>query len=277
MKLYKLLLFFLAISCWSAGHTEVYNLEVGQFEKIKINTNVSVVYRNLPDSAGFARYEAPAGNEDLFNITSKGKGTLRIQSNQTQWKGDDLPVLHIYSDYLNSVESSSDQTVIIENPTPCASFSVNQIGNGTIIVENIKSNYVRVALTTGNGTINISGKCVDASFRMLGTGLISADRLIAENVKCSILGTGSIGCWAVDNLNVKGIGSTKIYYKGHPNIKKTGGGKLFELPDNENDSYEKIGSPVTSFDEPEDDEDNEQEESFSEEEEEFQTVVTSDD
>lgn len=66
---------------------------------------------------------------------------------------------------------------------------------------------------------------------MVGTGTISADRLEADVVQCKILGSGSIGCWPLQKLNVRGIGSTKVYYKGDPQVKKSGGGKLYPLPE----------------------------------------------
>ena len=59
--------------------------------------------------------------------------------------------------------------------------------------------------------------------------MIQADGLEAQSVKCSVLGTGSIGCWAVDNLDVRGIGTTKIYYRGEPKVKKVGGARLLPI------------------------------------------------
>lgn len=215
------------------GQAKVYTVNIGQFEKIKVNSDVNVIYKNLPDSTGMARYEAPEGNEDIFDLTVKN-GTLKVQASETQWGNKELPVICLYSDYLSSVESASDFNVTIESLAPSFSFSASQIGNGTLDVEDLKCNDVSASIKTGSGSVNISGTCVNATLQMLGTGLISADRLKAENVKCNILGTGSIGCWALKTLNVKGIGTTKIYYKGDPQIKKTGGGKLFPLPEDEN-------------------------------------------
>lgn len=276
---------------------QTYTQEIGQFQRLKIDANVNIVYKNLPDSTGMARYVAPPGCDKLFILTLKGNGTLRVQLGMTQWEDKIPPTLYLYSSFLNSVESSSDLTVIVENPAPCATFNANQTGNGSIIVEDIKCTNLSASLTTGNGTVNISGSCTNANFRMVGTGTIYADRLQAENVNCKILGTGSIGCWAIDNLTVKGLGTTKIYYKGHPNIKKTGGGKLFDLPESMVEDYDKSAVPVTSFDNPvvnenevEEDAENdspEDEENLDEEEEEdddydpddenYQTVVTKDD
>lgn len=229
---------FLLLTIFCMGmlnlHAKVYTVNVGQFEKIKINSDIAVVYKNLPDSTGMARYEAEEGNDEIFQMTVKN-GTLKIQSANSQWGEKNLPVVCLYSDYLSSVESASDLNVTIESVAPSYSFSATQIGNGELLVDNIQATDVSASIKTGNGSVNISGTCVNATLQMLGTGLISADRLKAENIKCNILGTGSIGCWALKTLNVKGIGTTKIYYKGNPAIKKTGGGKLFQLPEDENE------------------------------------------
>ena len=244
MKVIRIIFSLIIILQSSLMSADDYIMEVGQFEKLKINSDINLVYSNHPDSTGYARYTAPSGNNGLFLLINKGKGILRVQSAQTQWEPNELPTLYVYSDFLTSVESSSNQNVLLQNLVACASFSVNLIGNGTVIVDNIKCNNFSAAITTGSGTINASGSCINASFRMVGAGLISADRLEAENVKCSILGTGSIGCWPIDNLSIKGIGSTKIYYKGHPNIKKTGGGKIYELPEENRD---RTGVKIDSF------------------------------
>lgn len=213
------------------GYSETYTVEVGQFEKLKINGNLSVVYKHLPDSTGYARYEADADGKDLFSFATKGDGQLKVEPSDEKWGDADLPVIYLYSDFLTSVESFSERHVEVESLAPCASFNVNQIGNGSIDINDVKCNTLSAAITTGNGSIYISGTCVTANLRMVGAGLISADQLQADNVKCRILGTGSIGCWSVETLQVSGLGSTKIYYKGNPEIKKKGGGKLFELPE----------------------------------------------
>ena len=296
-RILKLLAFSLTLvaSVFIELRAETYSFEVGQFEKLKINGDFNVIFKCLADSAGFVSYEARDGMGDVFSFDLKKDGTLKIQLTDKYWGKPGLPVLHLYSDFLSGVENSSEESVEVLDLVPCAAFNANQIGNGSITVENLKCTNVTASITTGNGSINLSGKCVNANFRMLGAGLISADRLSADNVKCSILGTGSIGCWPLDNLSVKGIGSTKIYYKGKPNIKKTGGGKLFELPIDDNlDKYN--GTPLESIEEieevteevtvvAEDDDDDEVDEEDDDEEEDdeeddddnYQTVVTADD
>ncbi|MBD5358163.1 MAG: hypothetical protein HDR88_14410 [Bacteroides sp.] len=230
MKKYLYLLLLSLIAFNMHADVQNYKVEVGQFDKIKIQDNVNVVYRCLPDSTGFVQYSGDKEFADAFIITPKSDGTLRIQVSTEDVGNPNLPTLYVYSDFLTSVENSSAFTVVIENPAPCAEFKATQIGNGNLAVENVKTNKIIASINTGNGTVNVSGTSQTAVLKMVGTGVISADRLKADDVECKILGSGTIGCYPEMNLSVKGLGSTKIYYKGDPRIKKAGGGKLFPLP-----------------------------------------------
>lgn len=258
---------------------QTHTVDVGQFEKLKINGNISVVYKNLPDSTGLAKFTAGPDAGDIFIFSTKDDGTLKVEPTEDKWGSRELPVLYLYSDFLSNLESYSDRNVYVASMAPCAAFSVTQVGNGTITIDDLKCNNVTASISTGNGSIYLSGNCVKANFRMVGAGLISADRLKAENVKCRILGTGSIGCWAVETLNVTGLGTTKIYYKGDPTIKKTGGGKLFELPEEmDEDAYSRLGTPVnTAIQSPTDEDEEEETERDEDDDEEYQTIVTADD
>ncbi len=203
---------------------------LGQFDKIKVTDNVNVVYRNLPDSTGMAVYWGEEDFADAFIFTNKN-GSLRIQVTTEDVGRPGLPTIYIYSDFITLAENAADFTLRIESMAPCPEFKAVEVGNGTVIVDDVKANKVNATLNTGNGTLNLSGQCGEATFRMIGTGLIQADLLKADRVHCRILGSGSIGCWPLETLDVKGLGSTKIYYKGAPEIKKSGTGKLCPIPE----------------------------------------------
>lgn len=216
-----------------ASDSHKYTPVIGNFDKLRVFDNVNVVYKCVPDSTGLAVYDATPEFADAF-IFSNQKGVLTIQVNTEDVGKPGLPTLYVYSDFLTSAENSSSFTLTINDPTAVPSFKVKQIGNGKIIINNLKATSVDASLTTGNGSVIISGGCSEATLHMLGTGVIQADDLQANFVKCKIMGTGSIGCWASQRLEVRGIGSTKIYYKGNPEIKKVGGGNLIKLNSSEN-------------------------------------------
>ncbi|MDE7413462.1 MAG: DUF2807 domain-containing protein [Muribaculaceae bacterium] len=225
----KLLLFFaILISLSASAQKNTYRMSVGQFDRLSVVDNLEVVYHCHPDSTGYVVYEA---TDDIAPkmIFTNTKGWLKIQVGVDDIDTDTLPVLHVYSDYLTSISSNSTKRVTILSNASVPHFCAKLMGNGSIMAENIKTTELEGNLVTGNGVIYLSGSCDKALYKMVGTGSINADMMKANVVNCKIMGSGNIGCWPIDKLDVRGIGSTKIYYKGSPAIKKLGGGKLFPL------------------------------------------------
>lgn len=208
--------------------------QVGQFDRLKVTDNVNVVYRNVPDSTGLIAYVGEEDFADSFIFTNKN-GELRIQVTTEDVGKPGLPTIYAYSDFITLAENDADFTLRVESMAPCPEFKAVEVGNGTVIVDDVKANKVSAMLNTGNGTLTLSGQCGEATYKMIGTGLIQADLLKADKVNCRILGSGSIGCWPLEILDVKGLGSTKIYYKGAPEIKKSGTAKLIPIPEQQID------------------------------------------
>lgn len=226
-RIFSLFAFFLTfIMASTATHT--FRVKVGQFDKLSVFDNVHVVYHANPDSTGYAVYKADESLADVFIFTNE-KGSLKIRTATEEVTEQHLPVIHVYSDYLTCVNNSTEFCVRVLSNAPVPRFTARLMGNGEIIAENIRATEVEANFVTGNGTILLSGKCNSALYRMVGTGTIQADELKADKVNCKIMGGGNIGCWAQERLDVRGIGSTRIYYKGKPKIKKVGGGKIIPL------------------------------------------------
>lgn len=205
-----------------------FTLPVGQFSKVSVDDNVNVVYVGADGTPSRVTYEGDQKYAKAFIITHKGN-KLRIQVETMYVDDPELPTLYLYSDFLENASLSSESTLTLKSVAPGSKLDLSVMGNGSIVADNIKATKVGASIKSGNGTISISGHCETASFNMLGNGTIQADRLEAVSVNCKMLGQGSIGCWPTEELKVRGIGNTKIYYKGSPTIDKKGGGKLFPL------------------------------------------------
>lgn len=205
-----------------------FKLPVGQFSKIAVDDNVNVVYVGADGSPSRVTYEGDQKYAKAFIITHKGN-KLRIQVETLYVDDPELPTLYVYSDFLENASLASESTLTLKSVAPGSKLDLSVMGNGSIVAEKIKATKVGASIKSGNGTISISGHCQTATFNMLGNGTIQADRLEATTVTCKMLGQGSIGCWPTEELKVRGIGNTKIYYKGSPKIDKKGGGKLFPL------------------------------------------------
>ena len=221
-------LMLLPLCALAAERVTVYSNYCGPFDKLEVTDNVNVVYECNPDSAGYVRYTGARRFADAFILTNS-KGKLKVQVNTEDVNDPDLPTLHLYSNFLTSVSNSSERKLEVRSLAPCPQLTVKQIGNGTIAVDGIDSDRVKGIIATGNGQIVLSGVAREAKFVMVGTGTIQADLLRADVVECRVAGTGTIGCWPLESLNVKGLGSTKVYYKGDPVVKKGPGVKVMSL------------------------------------------------
>lgn len=226
--LFTILTLIAAVAFPAMAKSRTYKLDVGRFDKVKITDNVNVVYKTVTDSIGMAVFTGSEEFADAFIFTNK-KGKLTIQVNSEDVDNPALPTLYIYSDYITAVESSSALKVAVHHSIPVPSFSAKVIGNGVIEAKSINATSVEAVVATGKGVIDISGKCQKGNYRMVGTGTIQALGMEATEVKCIILGTGDIYCWPTKELETKGIGSTKIYYKGNPEISKKGGGHILPI------------------------------------------------
>ena len=215
----------------SAADIHEYIFNVGQFDRLAVLDDVNVIYKNVPDSTGYVVYHGERDFCDAFILTNS-RGKLKIQVTTEDVGKPGLPTIYVYSDFLNEAENSGDFTVKIEHPAPCPRFKAKVVGNGTLIIDNLTATTIDANITAGMGKIVLSGIAPNAKYRIMGTGSIIADRLKCQTVECKLaLGTGYIGCWATDLLKVNGLGSTKIYYKGDPTVKKSGNGKIFRLPE----------------------------------------------
>ncbi len=219
----KLMIMLLALTALTVVADEV-TYEVGPFDKISLMGDINIVYRSVSDSVGVAVYHSDSDFSDALEI-SNNKGKLTIKETPDHGLGQ-VPTIYVYSDYLSQIRNEGNATVVAELTAATPTLSVRLVGNGRIVCENVNAPDVKASISTGNGDIILRGKCRQASFDLAGTGVIQADSLETATVKCSVIGTGSIGCWPVENLDVRGIGTTKIYYRGEPKVKKVGGARL---------------------------------------------------
>ena len=212
---------------------ETYAINVGEFNRLKVVEAINVDYRCNPDSAGWVtfRTDVPDAASAIGLSNSKGELTISFTVPLNEMKPVPLPTVTVYSSFLTKVENSGDSLVRVLKVQPCPEFSAAQIGNGRIVVRDIKATQVSAKINTGNGQVILFGQCDEATLKMTGTGTLQADGLEAQTVKVSVFGTGTVGCFPSKLLKIHGAGSTKIFYKGSPEIvNRAVGVKVEQLP-----------------------------------------------
>ncbi len=243
--------------------------QVGPFDAISAQGGVKVTYRCEPDSAGLAVIVNPEGADGVEISVKKGLLTIKNQDESANFAN--WPEVRVYSAYVTSLSSEKNARIEALLQTTVPEFSATVSGNGLIVAKGVDCTSAKLSLSTGAGKIEASGKTVELSCNLVGTGSIEAADLRAEIVKCRAMGTGSIGCQAIDTLDVTGLGSTRIFYKGNPDVKKTGAARLSrlvsDLPALKETAEEEMSDSSASADQ-EQGEQGEKEETVEEEEEE---------
>lgn len=220
MKIISSILLLVCCISATAANLVKYELKVNEFHELKVVDGINVVYSCNPDSAGLAVFTCPSDEAAAFIFNNpKGKGVLSMQLSTESIGRKNMPVVYVYSTFLTKVENSGDSLVKVLNVAKGPKFSAQLIGNGRLVVKNVKATEVNAGISTGNGTLVIAGECELAKIKLVGTGVIQADELKADEVSVKASGTGSVGVWPLESLSVSGVGSTKVYYKGEPKIK----------------------------------------------------------
>lgn len=220
----------LVISAGAQG-VRKYEINVKEFDQLKVIEGVNVDYRQSADSAGMVCFTTtPEMAGVLMFNNNNSQLSIQIATDGIDYRG--LPTVTVYSRFLVKVENSGDSLVRVLSPAATPQFKARVIGNGYLSLRGMDVSQLDVSLDTGKGVISVDGKAAQAKYTLVGTGSIQAEDLTAQKVKCTLLGTGFIGCNATDELNVVGATSGRIFYKGDPTIKNRSLGiKLIPLDD----------------------------------------------
>ncbi len=210
----------------SMAQEKLHVVKVGDFKRLSLVDNINVNYRCNPDSAGLAVFTSTQeiANDIIFRLSDSGRLTIQVED-ETE-RNAQLPNMTVYSSSLEEAENAGDSTLRLSGLPMMPLFKVRLLDNGKIIARNLRASKLELHLLSGKGKIIASGKCDELALRLVGTGEIQADQVVATDVSCRIMGTGSIGC-QVDGgiLKVNGSGTGKVYYKGTPSkvsVKKLG-------------------------------------------------------
>lgn len=212
----SLMLIVATVVTMSGQKLSRYELNVSDFSELKVVDGVNVDYKCNPDSAGMVVFYAQSDVATAMEFsTTKNRLTISVSD---EFKGKNLPTVVVYSQFLSKAENVGDATLRVLSLNSGPKFVARLVGNGRLLVRNVNANDVDASINTGNGSLTIYGKCRTAKYNNTGAGTIQADDLVAEDVKCVQVGTGSVGCSAKTSLMVYGA-SGKVYYRGNPVIK----------------------------------------------------------
>ena len=211
------MLLMVAVTMAASAQVVRHEVKVGNFSRLVLTDNINVNYYCNADSAGIAviHGEQDSYKHLLFNLNDKGRLSIQVED-EFERRGH-MPTITIYSSSLDEAENAGDSTLRISGLPPMKAFKVRNIDNGKVIAKGLRASKLELQILSGKGKIIADGSCDDLAIRLIGTGEIQADNVVATAVSCRIMGTGNIGCNVNGGeLKVSGSGTGKVYYKGSP-------------------------------------------------------------
>lgn len=234
-----LILILTAGSCLQGKHVTgsknylTKKVEVGHFNEIKLLGSANVTYHQ-----GSENYIEIYGSDNIIPLleTFVDGNTLivKYKKNVTIWKGKlevkvfspELNKLTINGSgdihFANGIQTKEDISLNINGSGDikgkdfkCRKMAVSISGSGDMKLQQIESEECNASIA-GSGDIGLSGKTLNAKYKIAGSGNIAADNLKSENVSASTTGSGSISCYASRKLTARVAGSGDIAYRGNP-------------------------------------------------------------
>ncbi len=207
----------LAMSLACQAQVTRHEVKLRDFTRLSLLDDINVNYRCNADSAGLAVITCTQEVADHLIFSINNNGRLSIQVDDAFERQGNLPTITLYSKSLDEIENSGDSTLRISGLPPMKTFKVRLIDNGKIIARGLRASKLELQILSGKGKLIADGSCDELALRLVGTGEIQADDVIATSVTCRIMGTGTIGCNVNGGeLKVSGSGTGKVYYKGKP-------------------------------------------------------------
>jgi len=160
---------------------------------------------------------------DSVELAGSNNVVIRVGERQSvQVKADDNLVDRVTTEVQSrklviantpgSFATKSPMSVDVSVPTLTA---LTLTGSGNVVVNGIKAENLSVALP-GSGTLTGSGTATRLDVTVSGSGMVQFTRLVADDVRAVVGGSGSIFLTAIKSLDASVPGSGAILYAGNP-------------------------------------------------------------
>ena len=191
-----------------------------QFDVFEGSSNSTTPGSGVPatqvrDVAAFNSVELAGSNNVVIRVGEKQSVVVRADDNlldrvTTEVQSGKL----VIANTPGSLTTKSPMSVEVNVPTLDA---LTLSGSGNIVVNGIETQSLEVALP-GSGTLTGSGAATRLDVTVSGSGMVQFTRLVANDVRAVVSGSGSIFVTATKSLDASVPGSGAILYQGDPQL-----------------------------------------------------------
>jgi Putative auto-transporter adhesin, head GIN domain len=163
--------------------------------------------------AAFNSVELAGANNVVIRVGEKQSVVVRADDNLLQRVTTKVQSSKlVIANTPGSLTTKSPMSVEVSVPTLNA---LTLSGAGNIVVDGIETESLQVSLP-GSGTLSGSGTATRLEVTVSGSGAVQLTRLVANDVRAVVSGSGSIFVTATKSLDASVSGSGAILYMGSP-------------------------------------------------------------
>jgi len=194
------------------GDEEKYEINVGEFNRIKVECNCEIQYYAV--SSNIVTLEVQSNLREYFVVeTQDGELIVRTTKNISK---SSTPVLTVSTPALNSLTISGECTFNAIDKVRADTFNLTISGAGEgkaeLEVNNLKANI------SGACSFELSGKADNAEIALAGAGEFKAFSLQVREATVGLSGAGTIKINCSEKLSINANGAGSIEYKGSPSV-----------------------------------------------------------
>jgi len=194
------------------GDREKYEINVGEFNRIKVEGNCEIRYYAAPSN--IVTLEVQSNLREYF-VVDVQNNELIVRTTKNISKSS-TPVLTVSTPALNSLTISGECTFNANDKIKTDTFILTISGAGEgkaeLEVNNLKANI------SGACSFELSGKADNADISMSGAGEFKAFSLQVREATVGFSGAGAIKINCSEKLSINANGAGSIEYKGSPSI-----------------------------------------------------------
>ena len=212
-----------------AGNIFAQEISLTDFNEISIQDNIDVIITQ----STVQNYRIEPADVNLKVVNQSGKLSVSRAEDRKSAK------IYINCIKLNAIEVLGSADVSTTNEIQTGNIKLGLTGSGDLTVK-LKASNVDAVLA-GSGDINLNGSAQSLTAAVAGSGDLRASKLVTENVKVEVAGSGDAIVNVSKNLDASVAGSGDIRYVGNPetrNVNIVGSGSISETSQEKADKQE---------------------------------------
>jgi hypothetical protein len=195
------------------GVPEKYDINVGEYNEIKIEGNCEIQYYAAPSNT--VTLEVQPNLREYF-VVKVENGELIIRITKRISYSNKPPVLTVSTPTLNSLSIEGICTFNANDKIKADTFNleINGAGSGKaeLDVNCLKANM------SGAGSFELSGKADNAEIELSGAGELKAFLLQIREASVDFSGAGAIRISCSEKLQIDASGAGTVEYRGSPSL-----------------------------------------------------------